>query len=139
MKALVVALAVMLAATDANAWTVASTWEQDGDDYVLTDSVLGTWCVVSKTRTDGKNTRVYEQNQKCFSREWIVISQGKYRTKDRMCEVHEPSTISERYHKNLVVFYKCQSYETNKEWFETAEFGFARPTMEIDQLYIIRY
>jgi hypothetical protein len=139
MKRLILCAAILLASlVNANAWTVASTWDKQGDDLVLEDSVLGTWCVAKITRIDGKNTRIYEQSPKCFSREWIVIGQDKYRTKDRACEIHEPSTISERYHKNLVVFYKCKSFETNKEWFETAEFGFLRPTMDIDQLYIIR-
>jgi hypothetical protein len=139
MKKLIAMLMLTASVVNANAWTVSSTWEKQGDDYVLKDDALGVWCVAKATRIDGIKAWIYEQSPKCFSRNWIVIGQDKYRTKNHACEVHEPSTISERYHKNLVVYYKCKSNETDKEWFETLEFGFLRPTLDTDQLYIIRY
>jgi hypothetical protein len=137
-KLLLAAIAMMALVTSVHAITVSSTWQEEGDDLRLDDTVLGDWCVVKTARVDGKNTRIYERNRSCFSRQWIVIGVNSYRTSDRECRVHEPPIKSSNYHKNLVIVYECTSFDSKKSWFERAEFGFSRPTMEIDQLYIIR-
>jgi hypothetical protein len=115
--------------TTALAVTAAPVWDFD-DDLRLDNSALGTWCVASIERWDGKNTRIYERNQNCLERYWIVIGPRSYRTSDRQCDMISVA----RANKNLIMQYRCTAYETNKVWTERAEFGFTGS----EYLYIIR-
>ena len=111
--------------------TAAPVWAGD-EELRLDDSALGTWCVPRIDRVEGKNTRVYERNQNCFMRHWIVIGPNGYRTSDRQCGMVAVGRAD--YIKNLVIQYRCTSLENNKTWVERAEFGF----FSTDHLYIIR-
>jgi hypothetical protein len=113
--------------------TAAPVWSAE-DDLRLDDSVFGTWCVTNRPqpRFDDKNTRIYERSQNCFNRFWIVIGPQGYRTSDRQCVM--VGVAGAEYIKNLLVQYRCTSYENGKIWIERAEFGF----FSTDHLYIIR-
>ena len=119
--------------TPALAVTSAPVWSID-NELELDASALGTWCVANQPKplVDVKKTRVYERNQNCYNRFWIVIGPKGYSTSDRECRMI--GTARAEYHKNLMVQYQCTSYENSKSWIEYAEFGF----YNTNHLYIVR-
>jgi hypothetical protein len=135
----VLSIATALASIPAHAITAPTAWAdhpEDGKPARLDNGVLGEWCLLRAERWEGKNTRLYERKNRC--KQWIIIGPTSYRTSDRTCEATKMG-FSEAHFKNVVIQYRCTSFENEKTWTENAEIGYTRPNVDDTYLYIMRH
>jgi hypothetical protein len=124
-------LLVLLAAAvplPAIAATSAPIWDDEGGQLRFDDSALGTWCYAKNNQM--KDAKVYERSQNCKPPDWIVLGPNGYRTINRTCSMTSIGRAG--YHKNVVVAYRCEEFETKRIWLEQVEMGFT----STDFLYI---